>query len=203
MPKRPRLKPKSDSPLIAPAISSLVLILPDQDNLAGVGVPTRTNYGRNVSAIATAADIADVPTFVLSRGPPKSGYPLPEQLPRPSPGRLFTATGPHTSLWQNKAFLHALDREDRAAVVLAGVWLEYDVLTSALHALTDGYAVYVALDATPARNRTAAHLCLERLLQFGATPVLASQVINEWRMESTDASKRLGLSKLLDTLVAP
>lgn len=194
-----RHKRVSASPLIDPATSSLVLIFPEQEDLSGLG-DSQGQYQRHVSAIAAAANIADVPVFLLSWGPDKPEH-TPPELSIPFPHRLFTSDK-RTVLWQQAAFSHALDSEDRSVLVLAGVWLEYDILATALYALTDGYDVYVILDAAPARTRAGARLSRDRLLQFGATPVLCTQVIHEWCIETSDTSKRSALAKLLANFTA-
>jgi hypothetical protein len=184
----------SASPLIDPTVSSLVLILPEQENFAGFQA-SKELYQRHMSAIAAAANIVEVPVFLLFRGPDK---PRSLDVPVPFPHRLFTSDK-GAPLWQQAAFSEALDREDRSILVLAGVWLEYDILATALYALTDGYDVYVILDAAPARSPVGARLSRDRLLQFGATPVLCAQVIHEWCIETMDIPKRSALANLLAT----
>lgn len=192
-----RHKRVSVSPLIDPTVSSLVLILPEKESFTGLEA-SQGQYQRHISAIAEAANIAEIPVFLLCQSVNK---PEPLDLPIPFAHRLFTSDK-KTALWLQAAFSHALDSEDRSILVLAGVWLEYDVLTTALYALTDGYDVYVILDAAPARTRLGARLSRDRLLQFGATPVLCSQVIHEWCIETTDTSRRSALTELLATFAA-
>lgn len=189
-----RHKRVTASPLIDPTVSSLVLILPEQETLTRLQ-DSEGQYQQHVLAITAAANIADIPVFLLSRSPDK---PKPLDVPAPFPHRLFTSDkgAPH---WQQAAFSDALDREDCSILILAGAWLEYDVLTTALYALTDGYDVYVVLDAAPSRSPAGARLSRDRLLQFGATPVLCAQVIHEWCIETTDIPKRSALAELLAT----
>lgn len=200
VPKRRGHKPKRASPLIDPAVSALVLIFPDRDDIAGSAAAGLATYQRRIAAIAAAADIADVPTFVLSHSAREPEVALLGLLPKRR--RHVIASSPLVALWQNDVLIEALDREDRSMLVLAGIWLEYHVLATALHALTDGYDVYITVDATPAQSDTAAIPSMHRLLQFGATPVLASQVVHEWCLESSDAEKRSALNNLLTGLLA-
>ncbi len=72
----------------------------------------------------------------------------------------------------------------------------------ALHALADSYDVYFALDASPAKMQAAARLSQDRLIQAGATPVVVSQVIHEWALESADSEKTARLNALLLSDVA-
>ncbi|WP_072386568.1 isochorismatase family protein [Hyphomicrobium sp. CS1BSMeth3] len=198
MSKRPRLRSKGDTPLIDPAVTALVLITCREDDHGVLSEDVRSGYQRNLRALSAAAGVAGVPIFVLMRtvSPDDRNYTI-SDLPE---HRSYVA-GPLSSLWSSGAFTQDLQNENRSAVVIAGFWLEYDVLTTALNALADGYDTYLALDAAPARSPTGARVSLERLLQFGATPTLSSQVIHEWCHESEDASKRQALSELMATLI--
>lgn len=199
MAKRPRLRSKGDTPLIDPAVAALGLILPDETDVAGIDAANASDFKRNVSAVAAAAQIAAVPIFVLSGGLTKSA--ANEMFPTLPQHHLFTSE-PLSSRWHSKPFSDVFDEANRSVLVLVGIWLEYNVLTTALQALTDGYDTYIALDAAPARSGAAATLSLQRLLQFGATPVLCSQVIHEWCIETLDTSRRAALADLLATFTA-
>lgn len=192
---QPQKRPDS-SPLIDPAVCSLVLIAPTRQDLASISRHVRNGARRNLAAVVAAAQIVDVPVFLSSPGPEPGKHGLTKQLPPSSPHREFIA-GEHAFPWQSAAFTDALSGEDRTVLLLAGFWLEHQILATALHALADCYDVYVLLDATPPRARPAARSSQDRLIQAGATPVVTSQVIHEWSLESADASRRAALSALL------
>ena len=107
----------------------------------------------------------------------------------------------HGSPWSHQGFVDALTAEDRSILILAGFWLEHEILSTALHALVESYDVYVLLDATPPRSRLGSEPSRDRLNQAGATLVISSQVIHEWSLETADASKRAALLALLPDLV--
>lgn len=106
----------------------------------------------------------------------------------------------HVSAWSG-AFVDALAAEDRSILILAGYWLEHQILATALHALAESYDVCVLLDATPPRYPHASRPARDRLNQAGATPVVASQVIHEWTIETSDAAKRSALDSLSSALM--
>ena len=78
----------------------------------------------------------------------------------------------HGCIWKNETFVSALDVEDCAAIVLAGYWLDREILLGALYALADRYEVYIPVDASPAHSKEAARLAEARLFRAGATPIL-------------------------------
>lgn len=106
----------------------------------------------------------------------------------------------HSSPWSHEGFVEALTAADRPILILAGFWLEHEILATALHALADSYDVFVLVDATPARSRLASEPARERLNQAGATPVVTSQMINEWSLEAADAATRTALISILPSL---
>ena len=190
----------SNSPLLDPAACVLVLIAPDPLDPSSIDPSVRTGHQRTVSALSKAADIANVPVLVLTR------HALEQEKPPTArgPGTLalrqfvFAENG---SPWSHKSFLDALTALDRSILILAGYWLEHQILATALHALAESYDVYVLLDATPPRSRHASEPSRDRLSQAGATPVITSQVIHEWSLEAADNSKRAALLSLFPSLL--
>jgi Isochorismatase family len=166
------------SPLIAPTVCSLVLLAPTRQDLTKMTRQRRTNVRRNFVTIMSAANIVGVPSLVYSpcNEPAKHGF---------------------ASCLQHVPLRDALSEQDRSALVLAGFWLEHLVVASALHALVDSYDVYLVLDASPAKMQGAVRLSQDRLIQAGATPVVVSQVIHEWSLETADAAKAAALHALL------
>lgn len=93
--------------------------------------------------------------------------------------------------------MKALDAENRSALVIAGYWLDREVMVAALYALADCYDVYVPLDASPALSRDAARIAEARLLQAGATPMLTNHILQEWVIEASTATQRAALMSLI------
>ena len=144
-----------------------------------------------------AAEIINVPMFLTSPGAEPGKHGLIKQLPKVASSYREFIAGEYAFPWQSPVFTEAVTREDRTTLVLAGFWLEHQILATALHALADSYDVYILLDATPAKERGAARLSQDRLIQAGATPVVTSQVIHEWAAESSDAYRRAALSAFI------
>jgi nicotinamidase-related amidase len=190
----------SKSPLMDPAVCALVLITPDPLDPGSINSSVRTGHQRTVSALTKAADIANVPVFVLTRHAKPKKSPYTARWPGTLSLRqfIFEENG---SPWSHEGFVAALNALDRSILILAGFWLEHQILATALHALAESYDVYVLLDATPPRSRHASEPSRNRLTQAGATPVITSQVIHEWSLESADNSKRAALLSLLPSLL--
>ena len=190
----------SNSPLMDPSVCALVVISPDPEELASHDPGARIDHQRTLSAVTTAAHIASVPAFSLVRSAQEQDVSPPVDVLNPSSHRRFVFKE-HYSPWSHRGFVEALAAEDRSILILAGFWLEHQIISTALHALADGYDVCILLDAAPARCPHASQPARERLNQAGATPVVASQVIHEWSIEAPDAAKRVALDSLLSNLM--
>lgn len=189
----------SNSPLLDPSVSVLVVVSSDGRELVAIHPGTYAVYERMIAAMLKATQIANVPAFILSRDLLEQKQSSLAADPS-TPSQWHFIFEQNTSPWSHKPFVEALAAEDRSVLVLAGFWLEHEVLATALHALVDGYDVYVLLDATPPRSRCASEVARQRLSQAGAMPVTISQVINEWSFETSDASTRAALKSLLPLL---
>jgi len=186
----------SNSPLLDPSFCTVVVISPDALDHGPAEPSTHAACKRATEVIARAAEIAGVPVFVLS-AQEFSASPAPSSMR----GHARFAFEQHTSPWAHQAFVAALSAQDRTILILAGLWLEHEILATALNALVDGYDVYVLLDASAPRSPLASAVARERLSQAGGTPVTTSQVISEWAFETTDASMRAALMALLPVLL--
>lgn len=187
--------PPASSPLIAPTNCCLVLLPPAPPDLAPLSRRVRADVRRNFVRILSAANIVDVPAFICSpcNQPRMHGF---AGHVSAIAHREF-AVGGTRAAWQQIAFREALAEQDKSALVIAGFWLEHQVVATALHALADSYDVYLVVDASPAKMRATVRLSQDRLIQAGATPVVVSQVIHEWSLESSDARKTAALNALL------
>ena len=200
-PAHPTLKRISTSPLVDPAVCSLVVIAPTSADFAALPLPVRNPLHGRFATLSTAATIVGVPVFVWSPASNLKEHALVDEMGR-GEAREFLA-GDHLSPWLNREFVDALCAADRAVLVLAGFWLEHEVVATALHALAESYDVYIPVDATPPRAPIAEQATRARCLQAGATPVTASQVIHEWSLEAPEATQRTALFSLLSFLAHP
>lgn len=110
---KPRHKRLSSSPLIDPAVTCLVLIAPDRQDLASVKRHVRSSLRRNLAAVAAAADIVGVPIFVSSPASGERKHGVAGRIDLPSRHREFASAG-HGLPWLNPSFVKALSEEDKA-----------------------------------------------------------------------------------------
>ena len=184
----------SDSPLLDPAFCTLVLISPEGLGQTLVEPNTHATCKRALEFLVRAAEVAGVPVFLLAHDPEHTSSPFGAM--RSAPTGLRFDLAPHSSPWAHKPFVEALATRDRTDLILAGLWLEHEILAVALSALVDGYDVYVLLDGCARRSPLASVAARERLTQAGGTLITTAQVIGEWASETADATVRATLRAL-------
>ena len=90
----------------------------------------------------------------------------------------------------------AEDSLQRYQVVLAGLESHVCVLQTALDLLSQGYSVFVAVDAVASRRDSDRQMALERMISAGATLTTVESVLFEW-CESAAAPEFRTLSGLV------
>jgi isochorismatase family protein len=187
----------SHSPLLDPATCSVLMMAPAAPDLASISPDVPGWQRQTYAAIATAADVLNVPIFTLLWRPDPQGS-ASGGAPSQASQRLFLLEE-YQCPWLDRAFVSALSSEGSSLLVVAGFWLEHEILGTALHALAASYDVAILVDITPARHAPAAPSARERLAQAGATPIVTSQLIREWMVAAPLGSTRATLRALLPT----
>jgi len=185
----------SHSPLLDPTVCAVILMAPFSQELLSLSPSLPAWHHEHSLLIAKAAGVVGVPIFTLSwRG---EGEALPSAgEPYRTPQHQFLLED-YQCPWFNPSFVEALAREDVSRLIVAGFWLEHEVLGTALHALAACYDVAILVDLTRPRSAHAAQSARERLGQAGATPIVTSQLIREWMLGAASEMERAALKALL------
>ena len=190
----------SNSPLIDPEVSTVIMMAPAADDLLSISPDLPPQHHRTNAAITQAAGVLDVPLYTLLWRPELQNEPNAGEPSRPSHRRFLLEE--YQCPWLNRAFVEALSREDSSVLIVGGFWLEHEILGTALHALAACYEVAILADITPPRQAPAARAASERLVQAGATPIVTSQLIREWMVAAPAGPKREALRALLPVATA-
>src|SRR5262245_25307988 len=183
----------SHSPLLDPAVCALILMAPQSQAMLSGSPSLPAWHDQRAAVIAEAACIVSVPIFTLSwRGEPQASAAETSATPQ----RQFQLEE-YQCPWFNPSFVDALASEDVSRLIVAGFWLEHEILGTALHALAACYDVAILVDLTRPRSAHAAQSARERLGQAGATPIVTSQLIREWMLAAPTEVERAALKALL------
>jgi hypothetical protein len=185
----------SHSPLLDPTVCAVILMAPLSQELLSLSPNLPAWHHEHSLLIAKAAGVVGVPIFTLSwRGEGEALASAGEASRAPQHQFLLED---YQCPWFNPSFVQALAREDVSRLIVAGFWLEHEVLGTALHALAACYDVAILVDLTRPRSAHAAQSARERLGQAGATPIVTSQLIREWMLGAASEMERAALKALL------
>jgi len=184
------------APLLQPATCSVLFIDPRERNLAHLTARSQHVIADRLAFLARAASAASVPihlAFADDVPEPEQWLVVHRQLT--SPG--LYGLGRSGSSWSGSGLDAALATQRKASLVVSGFWLDTTVTFLVLPALACGFDVFLALDASPARSEHARGPAEDRLIQSGAVPTTAEQLVSEWMEASTDPSQRSALASVM------
>jgi nicotinamidase-related amidase len=173
--------------LLRPADSILVLIDHQPFQFANLHSHEPTLIINNVVGLAKTAKAFGVPTILTTVLEERGGHILkglqdvfPEQKPI---NRTFINT------WEDTRVTDLVKRSGRKQLLLAGLYTEICLAMPAIHALDDGYDVFVVTDASGGVSLEAHDMAVRRMVQAGCVPMTTTAVLGElqrdWAREAT------------------
>lgn len=167
--------------LLRPQDSILVLIDHQPFQFANLHSHEPTLIVNNVIGLAKAARVYSVPTVLTTVVAERGGHlieGLQEVYPDQKPiDRTFINT------WQDQRVVDIVKKSGRKQLILAALWTEICLAMPAIHALADGYDVFVVTDASGGVSPEAHELAVRRMTAAGAVPLTWLAVISEWQRD--------------------
>ena len=167
--------------LLRPQDSILVLIDHQPFQFSNLHSHEPTMIANNVIGLAKAAKVYDVPTVLTTVVEERGGYlikGLQEVYPDQKPiNRTFINT------WQDQRVVDVVKKSGRKQLILAALWTEICLAMPAIHALADGYDVFVVTDASGGVSPEAHDMAVRRMTAAGAVPLTWLAVISEWQRD--------------------
>jgi len=167
--------------LLTPDNSVVVLIDHQPFQFANLHSHEPTMIINNVIGLAKTAKAFNVPTILSTVVEERGGYLLkglqdvfPEQKPI---NRTFINT------WEDPRVVDAVRKTGRTKIVMAALWTEICLAMPAIHALGDGYEVYIVTDASGGVSLEAHEMAVRRMIQAGAVPITWMAVGAEWQRD--------------------
>lgn len=173
--------------LLTPDNCALMLIDHQPFQFAGLRSHDTQTIINNVVGLAKAAKLFNVPTLLTTVLEERGGYLLkqlqdvfPEQQPL---NRTFINT------WEDERAVAWVKKTGRKKIVIAALWTEICLAMPAIHALGDGYEVYIVTDASGGVSVEAHEVAIQRMVQAGAVPltwtVFGSELQRDWARTAT------------------
>jgi nicotinamidase-related amidase len=168
--------------LLTPENCALLLIDHQPFQLANVNSHEPTMVINNVTALAKTAKTYGIPTILTTVNEERGGVIFkqiqtifPDQKPI---NRTFI------NAWEDRRVVEAVKRTGRKKLVIAALWTEMCLAMPAIHAMGDGYDVYVVTDASGGVSPEAHDMAIRRLVAAGAQPItwlgLAGELQRDW-----------------------
>src|SRR5438105_12766297 len=173
--------------LLTPQNCALILIDHQPFQFAGLRSHDTQTVINNVVGLAKSAKVFGVPTLFSTVVEARGGVLLkqlqdvfPDQKPI---DRTFINT------WEDARVVEWVKKTGRRKIVMAALWSEICLAMPVIHALGDGYEVYIVTDASGGVSLEAHEMAIQRMVQAGAVPitwtVFASELQREWARAAT------------------
>lgn len=167
--------------LLTPEESVIALIDHQPFQFANLHSHEPTMIVNNVTALAKAAKVFDVPTILTTVVEERGGNLIkgiqdvfPEQKPI---NRTFINT------WQDERVVDAVKATGRKKLIIAGLWTEICVAMPAIQAAGEGFEVFVVTDASAGVSKEAHDMAVQRMIQAGVVPITWMAVLGEWQRD--------------------
>jgi len=163
--------------------NSMVLMIDLQPQMAfGVANIDRQELKNNAVALAKAARVFKVPTFITSVETESfSGFTFPEVAGVFPDGKIYERTSMNS--WDSKKLRTAIKDLGRNKLVMCGLWTEVCINTACNSAMSDELEVYIVVDVCGGTSVMAHDCSIQRMIQAGARPVTWQQVLLEWQRD--------------------
>jgi len=173
--------------LLTPDDSVLILIDHQPFQFAGLRSHDTQSVINNVVGLAKAAKVFGVPTLFTTVVQDRGGYlikQLQDVFPEQKPiDRTFINT------WEDARVVEWVKNTGRKKIVMAALWTEICLAMPVIHALGDGYEVYIVTDASGGVSLEAHEMAIQRMVQAGAVPitwtVFGSELQRDWARTAT------------------
>lgn len=167
--------------LLTPEESVLVLIDHQPFQVANLHSHEPTMVVNNTVGLAKFAKVFDVPTILTTVIEERGGHLIqaiqdvfPDQTP-------INRTSINT--WEDPRVVDAVKKTGRKKLIIAGLWTEICVAMPAIHALGEGYDVFVVTDASGGVSVEAHDMAVRRMERAGVVPVSWLVVSSEWQRD--------------------
>jgi len=175
--------PKSEyNSLLSPENCAVILIDHQPQMAFGVQSIDRQSLINNVSGLALAAKIFNVPTVITSVAAKSFSGPIWKEITDLHPDvDIIDRTSMNS--WEDDNFVTAVKATGRKKLVIAALWTEVCLAFPALCAMEDGYEVYAVSDASGGTSLEAHEIAMQRMVQAGVKPVTWLQVALEFQRD--------------------
>jgi len=173
--------------LLTPDNCVLLLIDHQPFQFAGLRSHDTQTIINNVVGLAKSAKAFGVPTLLTTVVEKQGGYlikPLQDVFPEQTPIDRTTI-----NTWEDERVVAWVRKSGKKKIIMAALWTEICLAMPAIHALGDGFEVYIVTDASGGVSLEAHEMAVNRMIQAGAVPitwsVFGSELQRDWARTET------------------
>ena len=168
--------------LLTPENCTLLLIDHQPLQLANVNSHEPTMVINNVTGLAKTAKVYGIPTILTTVNEERGGA-IFKQVQAVFPDQK-TINRTFINSWEDRRVVEAVRKTGRKKVVMAALWTEMCLAMPAIHAMGDGYDVYVVTDASGGASAEAHDMGIRRIQAAGGQPItwlgMAGELQRDW-----------------------
>ena len=168
--------------LLTPENCVLLLIDHQPFQLANVNSHDPTLVINNVIALAKTAKAYGILTILTTVNEERGGL-IFKQVQAVFPDQK-TISRTFINAWEDRRVVEAVKKTGRKKLVIAALWTEMCLAMPAIHAMGDGYDVYVVTDASGGVSPEAHDMAIRRLVAAGVQPMtwlgMAGELQRDW-----------------------
>jgi len=173
--------------LLSPSNCTLILIDHQPFQFAGMQSHDPGVILNNVIGLAKTAHLFEVPTILTTVVQDRGGFlPAALQAVFPEQAPIDRTT---INTWEDPRVVDAVATLGRKKLVIAALWTEICLAMPVIHALGEGYEVYIVTDASGGVSVEAHERAVQRMVQAGAVPMtwmaVMSELQRDWAREAT------------------
>ncbi len=168
--------------LLTPQNCTVIFIDHQPQMTFGVANIDRQTLFNNTLLLAKSAKVFKVPTILTTVETASFSGPMWPQLLDVFPEQKPIERTSMNS-WEDAKFVEAVKATGRKKLVMAALWTEVCLAFPAIQAMEAGYEVYAVADASGGTSVMAHDYAMQRIVQAGAVPVTAVQVLLEFQRD--------------------
>jgi nicotinamidase-related amidase len=168
--------------LLTPDNCVVVMIDHQPFQLANVNSHEPTMVINNAIGLAMTAKAYGIPTILTTVTEERGGQ-IFKGIQDSFPDQK-TINRTYINAWEDQRVVEAVKKTGRRKIVFAALWTEMCLAMPAIHAMGDGYDVYVVTDASGGVSVEAHDMAIRRLVAAGAQPItwlaMAGELQRDW-----------------------
>ena len=168
--------------LLTPQNCCVIFIDHQPQMTFGVASIDRQTLVNNTLMLAKSARAFKVPTILTTVETQSFSGPMWPQLLDVFPSQKPIERTSMNS-WEDAKFVEAVKATGRKKLVMAALWTEVCLAFPAIQAMEAGFEVYAVEDASGGTSEVAHRAAMDRIVQAGAVPVTAIQVLLEFQRD--------------------